>query len=198
MKLASLCALGLVSILAVPALAQEEGKNGGDHEAEMMKKWMEVATPGEHHKFYDYFVGSWTTECKMWMGPEPEITQGKAEYRWIFGNRYLVEDYQGVWMGQPFQGQSIGGYDNVKQMYTGFWIDSMSTSMMMMEGTLDQTGKVMSQFGTMNEWTTGEQDKTFKTVTRIVDQDSFVFEMHDLHIVPGETKVMEITYKRKK
>lgn len=50
----------------------------------------------------------------------------------------------------------------------------------------------------MDEYLTGEHDKITKQVTRIVDADTFVFEMHDLHIVPGETKVFEITYRRKK
>jgi hypothetical protein len=48
----------------------------------------------------------------------------------------------------------------------------------------------------MDEWMTGEHDKTVKYLTRIVDENTYVFEIHDLAIVPGETKVMEIEYTR--
>jgi hypothetical protein len=36
----------------------------------------------------------------------------------------------------------------------------------------------------------------FRAATRIVDEDTHVFEMYDLH-VGDDFKVMEITYKRR-
>ncbi|HQL55422.1 MAG TPA: hypothetical protein PLQ87_12000, partial [Phycisphaerae bacterium] len=35
--------------------------------AEMMKKCMEYATPGEHHKHLDPFVGKWEFQLRWWM-----------------------------------------------------------------------------------------------------------------------------------
>jgi len=43
---------------------------------------------------------------------------------------------------------------------------------------------------------TGEHDKAVKYVYRITGDDTFTFEVHDLGIVPGETKVIEIRYQR--
>lgn len=56
---------------------------------------------------------------------------------------------------------------------------------------------VFTYYGYMDEPTMGVYARTVKTVTRIIDADTYVFEMYDPHA--GEDyKVMEITYKRKK
>jgi hypothetical protein len=78
-------------------------------------------------------------------------------------------------------------------------VDSASTAMQTSEGLADRTGKVLTFYGTMDEWMTGEHDKAVKFVFRIIDDDNHVFEMHDLGIVDGDkenTKVIEIRYTR--
>jgi hypothetical protein len=67
-----------------------------------------------------------------------------------------------------------------------------------MEGTFDRSGKVLTMYGKMNEWMTGELGKTVKYVTRVVSKDKHVFEIHDLSIGEPNTKVIEVTYTRKK
>ena len=47
--------------LSVPALAQDESEMPAmtpEQQAEMME-WMKLASPGEHHKHLEPFVGSW-------------------------------------------------------------------------------------------------------------------------------------------
>ena len=36
---------------------------------QMMKKWMEYATPGKLHKSLEYFAGKWNAVTKYWMKP---------------------------------------------------------------------------------------------------------------------------------
>ena len=193
------CAALLAAAIVMAPAAHAQQPSQADMDA-MMKKMQEAGAPGDAHKFLNQFVGSWETTMRMQMGPgaPPMESKGVSEVRWILDGRFLEENSTGTAMGMPHNGRGMTGYDNMRKKYTGFWADNMGTAMFTMEGTLDQTGKVLTYFGSMDEPLTGEMGKTVKYVLRIVDPDTHTFEIHDLHIVPGETKVVEITYRRKK
>lgn len=95
-------------------------------------------------------------------------------------------------------GFGLTGYDNYAKMYVGMWVDNLSTTLATMEGTFDRSGKVLTMYGKMNEWMTGELGKTVKYVTSVVSKDKHAFEIHDLSIGEPNTKVIEVTYTRKK
>jgi len=141
---------------------------------DMMKRMTELASPSEGHAKLNDLVGVWDAETKMWMGGEgsgqPSISKGTAEYSWVLGGRFLREGYNGEMMGFGFT-----GYDNYAKKY-----------------------KVLTLYGKMDEWTTGELGKNVKYVTRIIDRDKHVFEILDLAIGEPSTKVVDITYTRKK
>jgi serine/threonine protein kinase len=50
----------------------------------------------------------------------------------------------------------------------------------------------------MDEWMTGEHDKPIRYLQRIIDEDSFVEEIHDLAMGSGETKVFELSARRRR
>jgi hypothetical protein len=52
-------------------------------------------------------------------------------------------------------------------------------------------------WGLMDEPMTGEVGKHVKYVTRVINDDKFIFEIHDLAIGGDKTKVVEIVYTRK-
>jgi hypothetical protein len=204
MKKLALLALAFCFGLSL-AVAQEQEAPSQEEQAammeEMMKKFQELATPGEAHKRLDVMVGSWDVESRMWMGGEgsgeAQTSKGTAEYKWILGGKYLRQDYKGEMMGVPFTGIGITGYDNYAKKYVGMWIDDMSTMISTMHGSAGRTGDVFVMYGPMHEWSTGELDKVVKYVFRIINKDKHVFEIHDEWIVDN-TKVMELTYTRKK
>jgi hypothetical protein len=168
---------------------------------EAQKRWMEMATPSHFHKRLEYFLGKWDTTTKMWMGgPESQPTEsaGEAEYRWLMEGRWLTEEFKGQMMGMPMDGFGLFGYDNFRKQFVGCWVDNFGTAMQVIRGLLDKTGKVLIQYGTMDEPMTGEVGKAVKYVTRILDEDMFLFEIHDLGIGEDNTKVIEITYQRQK
>lgn len=189
-----------------PAATQDQTaeQDQAAEQAEMMKKWQEVATPGEPHQALKPLEGKWTAVTKMWMaGPDGPATEseGKIEFKWILGGRYLQETYEGEMLGQPHHGTGLLGYDNFKKKYTSCWVDSASTTMLTSEGLLDRTGKVLTFHGTMDEWLSGEHDRPVKYVYRMISDDKHVFEIHDLGIVDGEkenTKIIEIICTRAK
>ena len=109
--------------------------------------------------------------------------------------RYLPKKARLV-MGQR-TGDGITGYDNFKQKYISSFIENMSTGMYTSEGTADQSGKVLTFHGKMDEPITGERDKLVRFVARIISKDKHVFEIYDLVGRPDEFKAVEITYTRK-
>ena len=189
----------LVTLGAGFALPQDNKVSGKPSEEEMMKRWQEAATPSGAHKKLDDLAGSWETESHMWMAPgqPPSVSKGTAEMKWILGGRFLQQEMSGVMMGMPMQGIGLTGYDNFKKKYVGFWIDNTSTAMYTMEGTAGKDGTITFT-GRTDDPATGEKNKKVKYVTRFVDKDKHVFEIHDLSLKAPGTKVLEITYTRTK
>ena len=193
----------VTALTITPSIAQEttgEAGHGGVDEAEMMRRWQEATTPGAGHEFLEQVVGSWEMRTKMWMGgpeSEPVETTGSSEIKWILEGHYILQESTGSMMGKEHLGHGITGYDNYKKKYVGVWIDNLSTAIYPMEGFLDQTGTVLSMYGAMDEYMTGEHDRMVRYVTRIIDADHHVFEVYDLH---GGTdfKVVEVAYTRVK
>ena len=185
-----------------PAFTQEQMPEGSDEQArmmqEMMVKWKELATPGEMHKKLAVFEGTWDTESRVFMGGEPMVSRGTADFTWVTGGRFLRQDFKGEMMGNPMNGMGLTGYDNYAKRFVGIWIDDMATSISISDGHMNQDGTVLTMFGKMDEWMTGEIGKTVKYVTRIVNKDKNVFEIHDMAIGEPNTKVVEITYTRRK
>lgn len=201
-RLAGILALGIMT-LASAAMAQEKGKKaakaGPPDEKAMMDAMMKAGTPGEPHKKLESMVGTFDTKVKMWMDPSKpaEESAGKSESKWVLGNRYVQETYEGTFMGQPFSGMGYTGYDNITKKYIGTWMDSASTAMMNMSGKSDAAGKVMTFTGTMNDPMTGKACKLTTKVT-VADNDHHMMEMWGPDPSGKNYKMMEITYVRKK
>jgi len=177
--------------------------------AEMMALMEILGTPGEGHKRLETLVGSWDLVIRSWCGgPDKPCTESKgtSQVRWILGGRYLSEEVTSEFVmpnpetgkdeKYPFQGQGLTGYDNYRNMYVGTWVDSMSTQMFVSRGSADQTGKVITYYGEMDEPALDVHGRMVKMVTRLVDKDKHVMEMYDLH-AGDNFKVMEIVYTRK-
>jgi Protein of unknown function (DUF1579) len=203
------CAIALAAALLMTvnaALAQNKddkakGNNPSPAEMqEMMKKYMELCTPGPAHKYLDQFVGKWETAMKMWMAKDapPMEMKGTAETRWVMDGRFLLEEESSQFMNMPHRSMLFIGYDNFKKKYIITFFDNMNTAIYSAEGDLDEKNKVMSLVGKMDDPMTGEKDKTVRYVTRVISKDKYVFEAYDLVGTPNEFKVIEATYTRKK
>jgi len=168
-----------------------------DQEA-MMKRWMEMASPGPGHEALKKFEGNWTTTTRMWMaGPDapPSETKGTAEYKLILDGRYLLEETEGEMLGMPHKGFGMTGYDNFKKCYVATWADNLGTAILTMHGHLDQTGSKLTMYGQMDEFLTGENDKTVKYVTEFNGDDEMTFTVYDL-AAGDDYKAFQIVYER--
>ncbi len=196
-----LCALTLIittAVVTTHVTSQDEEPQQPDN-AQMQQLWKKYSEPSEHNKKLDAFIGEWEQDVKMWWypGAEPQQSKSTATYKWIMGGRFVQGQYSGDVLEQEFLGMDIVGYDNFRKQYISLWIDNMSTSFMTARGTMNAAGNELQMRGANDDIMTGEKDKPFKTVTRIIDVDTMVYEIH----TPGPDgeffKSLEVTSTRK-
>jgi hypothetical protein len=187
------------TLIAGPALAKDKPADKMDPQtAEMMKKMEIAGTPGAAHKALEPLIGSWNAEVKNWMSPDapPTVTKATAKVGWIMDGRFIQEEFKGEFMGKPFRGLSLTGFDNTKQKYSNVWIDDMHTAMYTSAGEAKEGGKVITLEGRYDCPVTGQKDMAMKQVIRVISKDKHILEMYDPS--KGENaKTMEITYTRK-
>lgn len=169
--------------------------------ATAMKSWMEYATPGEMHKMLAKSDGTWTGETTMWMenGAKPMMSKSEATNKMMYGGRYQITNHKGDFMGMPFEGMSIVGYDNSKKKFVSTWIDNMGTGMMHSEGDWNASTKSVEFKGKMTDPSRPGKDCDFREVFTFVDDNTQKLEMYGPDSKTGkEYKTMEIKYTRKK
>lgn len=165
---------------------------------EFMKEWQASGTPGEAHAQLAKTAGEFTVDGKMWMGPGQDAmpTTATASRKMVLGGRYLIEEYKSDFMGMPFEGMLIQGYDNLHGENFSIWIDSMSTWPSISHGKWNDEG-VLDLHGVMHDVMTPNGRPTRSTVTKGADGGG-TMSMFDTLPDGGEFKVMELNYTRKK
>lgn len=165
--------------------------------AEMAQVIAKYGNPGPKHQFFKSLAGSYTTHTKAWMGPgKPVESDGTAELKLILGGRFLEENLSGTFLGNPFSGHGVSGYDLGKQKYVSFWVDNLGTWFTLTDGSLDKSGKVLTMTGESWNPVLGKMTPC-KFVTRVESEDRHVFEAID-KIEGKEVTIMEVVYTRKK
>jgi len=173
----------------------QEGKIDMQAMTDVYKK---LGTPGAPHKVLASIAGSWSTKIKTWMEPNkpPTESTGTCEQKMLLGGRFLQQEFTGDMMGSPFTGIGVTGYDNHTKKYVSTWIDSMGTAILFFEGNASADGKTITQESRYDDPLKGPMK--WRSVTRIVDDNTHVFEMHGTDKTGKEEKMMEITYTRKR
>ena len=177
-------------------VGQEPPQLTPEQQAEMAA-YEKAGTPGAPHQTLAETAGSYDVEVKSWFepnGPAME-SRGTATRTMILDGRVLVEEFHGSMMGQPFTGHGMSGYDNVSGKYWATWTDSMSTGMMVSEGSCDAS-KSCKYTGSWND-PIQKGPVTARMVSRWTSPTTQIFEMHGPGKDGKEMKMMEITYKKK-
>lgn len=158
---------------------------------------MALMRPGEHHAHLDYLVGDWEYELTMWMSPEAEPTQltGTASAEWVMDGRFVESTWRGEFMGSPFVGRSLDGYNPLTGKYESVWIDNQSPIIMRWEGELRDDG-VLTLTGTnWDIWAGGRT--TSRTESKQIDADTIHSVSYMVMPDGTEWKQMEIIAKRR-
>lgn len=160
---------------------------------------MRSMNPGKPHEFLARFAGEWEGTLKIYMagpGAPPAETRTSSSVKLILGGRFIQQTSRSDLMGMPYEHTGITGFSNDRNLFVGSWVNSMSTDIMSMTGSLDKEGKTLTMIGTMNEPTFGEIGKPAKFVWRWNDSGGYTFEAWEI-IYGDEFKVVEATYTRK-
>lgn len=192
--------LALALLMSATAFAQQQPKQPEmtPQQKAMMDAWMKYATPGDAHKALDHMIGTWDAKVTLWEAPgaQPHVSTATGESHWILGNRYVQENVTGTFMGMPFQGIGISGYDNAKKQYFNTWFDNFGTGVMTSVGAMPDA-KTFTFKTSATDPMTGKDMPGESRVT-ITDADHHTMESYG----PGPDgkmfKMMQIDYTRKK
>ncbi len=152
----------------------------------------EASKPGPEHQKLMELAGTWDAVMKFAQGESKGTMIWKAD----LGGLWLTAAFEGDFGGQKFLGRGFDGYDPVKKRYVAVWIDSMSASPMVSEGTYDPAGKVMTMTGE-GPGRDGKPTK-YRMTTEHKDQDNLVWTMYGAGADGKEAALLTITYKRRK
>jgi Protein of unknown function (DUF1579) len=196
----SLALAGIALLAATVGVAQEQPQpQMSPEEKAMMEAYAKAATPGKQHEWLASKAGSWTFAGTFWMDPskEPSKSTGTVERSVMLGGRVLAETVKSSgFMGQPFEGYGLTGYDNVTGEFWGTWNDNMGTGLMTSTGKCDDKG-VCTQNGEYVDPLTGKK-RTTRMTSREEGPDKEVHEAFEKGPDGKEFKSMEIVYTRKK
>jgi hypothetical protein len=186
-------------VLGLTVSADEKKQEMSAEDQKIMELYEKYAAPGENHKHLEYFIGEWESQLKMWVEPgaEPMMHKQEIKVKSILGNRFLKAQIKGTSMGKPYEGMVLTGYDNYKKKTFAIQVSTLDTGYFVSSGTLDKTGKVRTETGIMDDIITGEKIK-ITSVTTIINNDKYTYEMYQTDSKGSRFKSLEITYTRKK
>jgi hypothetical protein len=191
-------ALVLVAFGGLAFAKKKEEKKAEPKPDPMVAAMAKYMTPGPQHKLLTGMAGTWTVAGKFWHqdATKPPIeTTGTAEIK-AMGDLWVTQDFSGTFMGKPFVGHGIDGYDLTKNKYVGTWVDSMGSYIMNSEGTADASGKVMTY--TANDFDPmTSKTGTVKEVVKIDSDKQHTMTMFKTGADGKEVKMMELVYTRK-
>lgn len=185
---ASACVVG-VGVLAGCASSSNSKVQASSDESGMQlpKGWtqddmqacMMAGTPGQEHADLMRLAGAWTSNERMWMGPDSEPIPSSGTWRLIpiLDGRYLQLEAEGNIPGMgPYKGLGLMGFDNVSKKYVATYVDQMSTGMMYGEGRMTAGGKVLTINYTYN-CPINKKPAVFREVMRFESDRTMKVEM---------------------
>jgi len=187
-------ALAATAFLATP-VQDERRPPKAPETAGAAKIEMPVAQVGPEHARLAKRVGTW--DVTITMGGEARSTSKGVDRSRLLGERWLISDFEADFMGAPFQGHGVMGYDPLAKKYVQTWVDTSTERPIVSEGTYDESGRTLTMRITpgSRDSATGQTAEE-KHVSRWIDDDTMVFELY----VGGEAHpmVMSVEYKRRK
>jgi hypothetical protein len=195
--LAIVAATAAALALAPAARAQQTAPEMTAEQKAEMEAYQKAGTPGAPHQHMASTVGTYEAKVKSWQAPgaPPMESTASVTRTMALDGRVLVEDFKGSMMGMPFTGHGMQGYDNVTGKYWSTWMDSMSTGVMLSEGTCDASHACTFK-GSWND-PVKKAPVQSRMTSRWTSPTVEVFEMYGPGKDGKEMKMMEITYTKK-
>ncbi len=101
--------------------------------------------PLKEHEWLKQLEGEWITESEAVMAPgEAPVKIKGTEVVRSLGGFWTIGEIKADVMGTPITGIMTLGYDSQKKKYVGIWVASMDGHLWKYEGTVDDSGKVLT------------------------------------------------------
>lgn len=157
--------------------------------------------PTPEHKVLAADEGTWDATIKSFMaGPDadPTVSKETEVNTVLIGGLWMLSRFEGDFGGQKFEGRGQFGYDPLKKKYVGSWVDSMTPTLSVLEGTYDEKTKTMTYVGDGVD-PHSKAKYTQKMVTTSKDDGTRVFTLYMKFDGAGdEVKFMEVAYTKRK
>ncbi len=157
--------------------------------------------PGAEHKILAADAGTWDATVKTYYGgpdSEPQVSKGTEVNEVLPGGLWVLSRFEGSFGPAKFEGRGQFGYDPVKKKYVGTWLDSMSPTLSVLEGTYDPKTRTMSYVGEGYD-PDHKARYTQRMVTTMKEDGTRIFTLYmKLEGAPAEVKFMEIAYTKRK
>jgi len=101
---------------------------------------MQMPQPTEEHKRMLAGVGLWKGTMKATYPGMPPMSSAVTETVEALGAFHTVTDFRAEFMGVPYHGHGILGFDEAKGEAFGTWSDNMSPHTSFMRGTVKSDG----------------------------------------------------------
>lgn len=190
--------LGILVIQALPIMFQDQAEPARDT---MQAQMMKYGTPGKPHEFLKRLAGVWDVEITAtppMPGGQPQKSKGTMKSQLILDGRYLRSDFDGMMGNTPSKGFQLNGYNNFKNVYETLWIDSWDTNFLVMTGTLDPTGNVMTSTGeSPDPMTDGKTMQKIKTEVSFIADGKYRFELYMAGPDGQFVRTLEMVFTRK-
>ncbi len=158
--------------------------------ASALQEGMAPAARGPEHAVLKRLAGNFDAEVDF----SGSKSKGSQTTKLAMNDLWVVSDFTGTMMGDPFTGHEVLGYDPNKKKYVACWVDSMTPSMTLTEGTWDEATQTLTLSGDSHDPMGGKVLMVNKV--KVTDDDHHVFTMHMGSA--DEPAMMTITYVRKK
>lgn len=161
----------------------------------MAEQMMALAQPSREHGVLARMAGEWKTVTTFTMMPgQPgQKAEGVSSSRMILGGRFLEVRNTGEFMGKPFEGLSIIGYDRRHEHYTVVGYDNFGTYYVAAEGVMQPDGSLLLSGSTHDPKL--NHTETYDFVFRQPDDDTVVWEIW-FHTPEGRNRIVHVDMKR--
>lgn len=152
--------------------------------------------PGPEHAWFRRHAGTWDADitATFYPGAPPVRWKGEATLAPGCGGLWEIMEFRGDMGGRPFAGHGVTGFDAQQQKYVQCWVDSMSSSLLLLTGTLNEATKTLVMEG---EMTTPMGPSRVRQTTRETGSDAMEFTIEAPTHDAGWFELMRVRYARR-
>lgn len=185
---------GVSVLVCLVACAFWVGRSSAQDGGMPAPEWTKLT---EHHKNLAKSAGEFNVDCQFWMMPggAPMEIKATATRELILNGRFVQETFRSNFMGAPYEGRLLQGYDTIAKEWFTVWIDSGNPVMSVNRGAM-KDGK-LSMLGKQPDFMSGKMKEIRMAITTSEDGNSTTVESFDVLPDGKEHRTMKLHYTRK-